>query len=998
MRPADDMPRRERRRRRSGSNRGRILLIFAAIALFVLITSLRAIASFYTDYLWFRSIGQTGVWRGVLGTKLVLAGVFIGVFFVLMWVSLFIADRLAPKFRPTGPEEELIERYHDLISGHVGLVRIGVAALFAVIAGAPASSQWNEWLLFRNRVSFGSTDPQFHKDIGFYVFQLPFLTFLVGWLFAAFVIVFIVTAVAHYLNGGIRVQTPFQRVTPQVKAHLSVLLAVLALVKLGGYYLQQFQLTTSTRGTIDGATYTDVHVQLPAIQLLMLISLAAATLFILNIFRRGWVLPVLGVGLWAFVAIIAGSILPAIIQKFRVEPSESSKERPYIERNIAATQEAIGLAKMSTVPFASDNKLTAADVTGTNGNQATLDNIRLWDPASNILGKTFQQLQNLRPFYNIGDVDVDRYTINGKKTQVMISARELNTSGVPQSSWEATHLAFTHGYGVVAAPSNDQTATGDPAFLVKDIPVANSDNIKVDESAIYFGENLSGYVVVNTKREEIDFQKPDGSNSLRNYAGQDGIDIGSIVNKAAFALRFGDFNPLVSGNLTGGSKILINRDIRSRVQAIAPFLSFDRDPYPVVVGGRIEWVVDGYTSTDRYPYAQRAITDGGSGDNGLGGQFNYARNSVKAVVDAYDGTITLYVKDATDPIIQAYQKAFPSLFTTTPAPAELEAHFRYPEELFRVQTNMWARYHETNPDTFYNQSNGWIVAPDPGQQVKVAAATPIDSANSNANANVPPSPQGRIPPYYLLMQLPGDAEQSFVLLRSFVPVQGNNQQLTAFMVASSDPATYGQLRTFVMPSNNLPPSPGQVASKMSSDPTVSSLQTQLGIIGGGSDLLFGNLITVPIQQSLLFVRPVYVQATNNPIPQLRKVVVEFNGQVAVDDTLPLALKKLDPFKDLPASGARGTPSTTTPGSTPTTPDLSTPAQLLADANRLFDEANAALAKSPPDFATYQSKTQEGRAKIQQAADLLNGASSSTTTTPSSTTTSSTTTTTAVGTA
>jgi uncharacterized membrane protein (UPF0182 family) len=566
---------------------------------------------------------------------------------------------------------------------------------------------------------------------------------------------------------------------------------------------------------------------------------------------------------------------------------------------------------MSTVPFASDNKLTAADVTGTNGNQATLDNIRLWDPASNILGKTFQQLQNLRPFYNIGDVDVDRYTINGKKTQVMISARELNTSGVPQSSWEATHLAFTHGYGVVAAPSNDQTPTGDPAFIVKDIPVANSDNIKVDESAIYFGENLSGYVVVNTKREEIDFQKPDGSNSLRNYAGQDGIDIGSIVNKAAFALRFGDFNPLVSGNLTGGSKILINRDIRSRVQAIAPFLSFDRDPYPVVVGGRIEWVVDGYTSTDRYPYAQRAITDGGSGDNGLGGQFNYARNAVKAVVDAYDGTITLYVKDATDPIIQAYQKAFPSLFTTTPPPAELEAHFRYTEELFRVQTNMWARYHETNPDTFYNQSNGWIVAPDPGQQVKVAAAAPTDSANSNANANVPPSPQGRIPPYYLLMQLPGDAEQSFVLLRSFVPVQGNNQQLTAFMVASSDPATYGQLRTFVMPSNNLPPSPGQVASKMSSDPTVSSLQTQLGIIGGGSDLLFGNLITVPIQQSLLFVRPVYVQATNNPIPQLRKVVVEFNGQVAVDDTLPLALKKLDPFKDLPASGAGGTPSTTT---------------------------------------------------------------------------------------
>src|SRR3954464_15993542 len=315
MRPPEDMPRRERRRRRSGSNRGRIVLIFVAIALFVLITSLRAIASFYTDYLWFKSIGQTSVWRGVLGTKLVLAGVFIGVFFVLMWVSLFIADRLAPKFRPTSPEEELIERYHDLVSGHAGWVRIGVSALFAVMAGAPASAHSNEWLLFRNRVSFNATDPQFHKDIGFYVFQLPFLTFLIGWLFAAFVIVFIVTAVAHYLNGGIRVQTPFQRVTPQVKAHLSVLLAVLALVKAAGYYLQQFSLATSTRGTVDGPTYTDVHTQLPAIRLLLVISVFLVFLFLYNIFRRGWILPVLGVGLWIFVAVVAGSIVPAFLQK-----------------------------------------------------------------------------------------------------------------------------------------------------------------------------------------------------------------------------------------------------------------------------------------------------------------------------------------------------------------------------------------------------------------------------------------------------------------------------------------------------------------------------------------------------------------------------------------------------------------------------------------------------------------------------------------------------------
>src|SRR5581483_11098874 len=330
MRAGDDMPRRgergSRRQRRPG--RGRVVLVVVLVALFILVTTLRSIASFYTDYLWFDSVHQTGVWRGLLGTKLMLAVVFIAVFFVLLWVNLFIADRIAPKFRPAGPEEELIERYHELIGRRQGLLRIAVAGLFAVIAGAGASGEWNEYLLFRNSVSFGVKDPQFHKDVGFYVFQLPFLSWVVGWLFAAFVIVFIVTAVAHYLNGGIRVQTPFQRVTPQVKAHLSVLLAVLALVKAGGYYLQQFSLATSTRGTVDGPTYTDVHAQLPAIRLLLIISLFSVFLFLYNIFRRGWVLPVLGVGLWAFVAVVAGSIVPAFIQKFRVEPSESAKERP----------------------------------------------------------------------------------------------------------------------------------------------------------------------------------------------------------------------------------------------------------------------------------------------------------------------------------------------------------------------------------------------------------------------------------------------------------------------------------------------------------------------------------------------------------------------------------------------------------------------------------------------------------------------------------------------
>ena len=983
------MPRRERRSRRSPGQpgRGRIVLIVAAVTLFVLGTSLRAIASFYTDYLWFDSVGQTSVWRGVLGTKLALAVVFIGIFFVLLWLNLLIADRIAPRFRPAGPEEELIERYHELVGGRTGLVRAAIALLFAIIAGAGASGEWQEWLLFRNRVSFGINDPQFNKDVGFYVFQLPFLTFVVGWLFAAFIIILIVTAVGHYMNGGIRVQTPVQRVTPQVKAHLSVLLAVLALVKLAGYYLQQFELTTSTRGTVDGATYTDIHAQLPAIRLLALISVAAAVLFIVNIWRRGWVLPVLGVGLWALIAVLAGGIVPALMQRFQVQPAESAKERPYIERNIAATRQAFGLDGMETIDFKNDNTLSTSQVINNEGNLSTIDNIRLWDPARDIAPRTFNALQRQFSFYNIGDTDVDRYTINGKLTQVLVAARELNTREVPQQSWEGTHLAYTHGYGVVAAPSN-QTASGEPGFIVKNIPLTSESTIRIDEPAIYFGEGLSGYVIVNTKRQEIDFQKPDGSSELRNYAGQDGIDIGSIVNKVAFALRFGDINPLFSGNLTGSSKILINRDIRARLQAIAPFLSFDGDPYSVVVNGRVKWVTDAFTTTNRYPYSQRATTEEGA-NLGLKGTFNYVRNSVKAVVDAYDGTIALHVIDEGDPIAKAYQKAFPNLFSQDPIAPELATHFRYPEEIFRVQTNMWGRYHVKDPDTFYTQSNGWNVAPDPGEQVQsgtnTSATTTSAPAGGSGNTDAPPPASGRVPPYYVLMQVPGESTQSFQLLRSYVPVRGNSQQLTAFVVANGDPGpTYGKLKTFIMPSNNLPPSPTQSANTMNSDTNVSQLRTLLGVNTGGSEVVYGNLIIVPIEQSLLYVRPVYVQSADqtNQIPFLRKVIVQFGNTVTVDDTLGAALRKLSQFADLPKLPSETASSTTpTTPTTPGTPDTGgtslTVAELLTRANQAIADANTALKSG--DLATYQRKVNEAADFVARAQAAVAGSDTTTTT-------------------
>jgi uncharacterized membrane protein (UPF0182 family) len=978
MRAGDDMPRGEARAPRARRpGRGRILLVIAAIALFLLVTTLRSIASFYTDYLWFRSIGQTGVWRGVLGTKFTLAVVFIGIFFVLLWFNLFIADRIAPKFRPAGPEEELIERYHELVGRRTGLVRIGVSLLFAVIAGAGASGQWQEWLLFRNYVPFHIEDPQFHKDVGFYVFQLPFLSFLVTWFFAAFVIVLIVSAVAHYLNGGIRVQTPFQRVTPQVKAHLSVLLAVIALVKAAGYYLQQYSLSVSTRGTVDGPTYTDVHTQLPAIRLLMVISLFSVALFLYNIFRRGWVLPVLGVGLWAFVAVVAGTIVPTLVQKFQVEPSESTKERPYIDRNIKATRAAMNLSNVTTARFSNDNQLKTADLVA---NQDTVNNIRLWDP--NIMPDTYRALQALKPFYKINDVDVDRYVIDGNLTQVVLSARELNSSGVPQQSWEGTHLAFTHGYGVVLSSSSAQTINGQPDLKIRDIPITNQTNIQLDQPDIYFGQGLGDYVIVNSKRQEIDFEDKAGNNQTTTYKGADGVQIDSWIKRAAFALRFGDFNPLVSGNVTSSSKVLINRDINARLSAIAPFLTFDADPYPVIIDGRVQWIVDGYTTTDRYPYAQRAISDANSS---LNGRFNYVRNSVKAVIDAYDGTTTLYIVDHNDPIIRAYQKAFPNLFSSTDPSEALRAHFRYPEDIFRVQTNMWGRYHLDNTDDFYTQGPAWSVAPDPGTAVQTAAS---NTTATTTQDNSPPPASGGIAPYYQLMRLPGETAQRFSILRPFVPTKGTGKQMTAFMIARSDPDHYGELETFEMPGDAQPPSPTLVASTMSSDPTVSSLQTLLGINTGGSLLKFGNLLIVPIENSLLYVRPVYVQAAgeNNP-PLLRKVVVEFNNQVKVDDTLAGALKQFSQFTDLPVQGAT-TPTTPSGPTTPQNPSSTlTAQQLLARALQEFQDADAALANK--DLSTYQQKVKAAQADVDAANRILSGSPSPDTTTTTSSTTSTT---------
>ena len=941
-------------------------LIGTAVAVIVLLFSLRGLAGFYTDYLWFDSIGQGDTWRTLLSARLVPALGFTVVFFAIMFSNLLIADRLAPKYRSMGPEDELVERYQRAISAYTGRIRIGVALFFALVAGVGVSSQWRNWVLFTNRVDFGVKDPQFNKDIGFYVFQLPFLRFVADWLFAGLVIVLLVTAVSHYLNGGIRFQSPFQRVTPQVKAHLSVILATMALVKTAQYYLAQYELNFSSRGVVEGASYTDVEAQLPALKTLMFISVAAAALFIWNIWRRGWILPIIAVGLWGFVSVVIGTIYPAGVQRFSVGPNEFQSEERYIGRNINATRTAFDLERVETPPFDYQESI---DATVANENRPTIDNARLWDPE--VIRETYQTLQGFQTFYKLDDVDVDRYDINGQTRQVLLSAREINREELPSQSWVNRHLVYTHGYGIVASPTNTAESGGDPEFLVSDIPLPKDAPIDVTRPELYFGENLPGYALVDAKQDEFNYPREGKADKTTRYNGEDGVELSNFVRRAAFALRFGDINPLISGQVTGDTRILYQRDIADRVDKLAPFLDFDADPYPVVIDGKVVWVLDGYTTTNRYPYSESF-----SGQGGLAHDFNYVRNSVKATIDAYDGTVTLYVIDEEDPLIRAYGKAFPDLFTDIDEmPEELRAHLRYPEDLFRVQADVYASYHVTDERRFYQGNAKWLLSPDPGSGSVSDAELGVSGDGAAEETDGPQdatSTSLRMDPYYLYITLPGEPEPSFLILQPFVPVSKDNKQtrLVSYMVAKSDPGTYGEMTAFEVPQGESVLGPVQVDNEINTTPAISERLTLLS--RGGSSVIQGSLQLIPVGDSILYIRPYYVEGTgNSSFPQFRFVVVFVPGRDPVlADTVDEGLNQL--FGLVPAE---------TPTDTEPTPDGDEPAGddvqgLLDQAAERFQEAQDALQQG--DLGRYQDLIEEVGDLIEQARTASGGGSTTTT--------------------
>jgi uncharacterized membrane protein (UPF0182 family) len=998
MRAPSDLPRQRPRR----VPRGRPAIIIAIVVIIVALTSLRAIAGFWTDYLWFQNLGFATVFTGILTAKITLALIFTLLMFAFLLGNLIIADRFAPKLA-FGPQDDLVVRYRDAVGRHAGKVRIVVAILFALVLGLGQSSRWNAWILYANAKNFGAKDPEFHRDIGYYVFKLPFLQSLVGWAFGAVLLVTFVTAVFHYLNGGIKIQTQNapQRVSPQVKAHISVLLGILALIKGVGYYLQRFALVDSTRGFVKGALYTDVHAQLQAFNLLMVISLIAFVLLMVNIYLRGWTLPALGVGLWFLVSIAAGAIYPAIVQRYTVKPVENRKEEPYIQRNIAGTRAAYGLTNVIDKQFAATSNL---DTTTVEANAQTIRNIRLWDPFPQITPATFSQLQSIRGYYRFIDTDIDRYPIGGEATQTLLSVRELSQANLPGgSSWVNQHLIYTHGYGAVLAPSNAVSPAGTPVFDIQNIPPAvttgsGAPNIKRPQ--VYFGEGTTNFSIVDTQAAELDYEDvKSGAPVTSHYTGTGGVKMSSVLRRAAFALRFSDFNVLISSDITASSRILYVRDVAARVHKAAPFLRLDSDPYATVLpSGQIVWIQDAYTTTDRYPYSQDYNDPGRlPANSGLNTSFNYVRNSVKATVDAYDGSVTLYVTDPQDPIIRAYESAFPKLFSKTPPSADLLAHFRYPEDLFRIQTDIWGRYHITDPNAFYQAGDAWDPAQDPG--VGAATTPTTQQAIVQPNGRVIFAGVKKQDPYYLLMTLPSEQQESFLLLQPMVALaadQNGQQNMTSFMVAKSDPGDYGQLEVFHMPEGQRISGPAQIDSLIQQDPTASKAITLLN--GSGSEVLFGTVLTVPVNQSLLYVRPLYVssKATGASLPELKAVIVVYNNNVYFENTLQEALQ--DAFPGLaqitqeenvgqPSSvnsstgtgtGAGSSSSTTVPPTTTLPPTVGPPvtvplnatvAQLLAQAQADFTAANAALAKSPPDFATYELDIRSAQALITRAAAL-----------------------------
>jgi uncharacterized protein len=927
----------------AGTRRWPIIVIAVLILLFIAFT---VMSGFYVDLLWFREVKLSRVFWSVLRTKAMLGLIFGLLFFALLYVNLLIVRWLTPTTRILTPEQEAVDRIRQSLEPYLRWLIPLAAAALALIVGLGVSRQWQVFLLWRNGsgLTFGSTEPIFHRDPAFYVFSLPWLRFLQGWLFSSLVGVTLIVGIAHFVWGGIQPQAAAfaDKVDPAVRAHLSVLLGLIMLTKAWGYYIGRFDLLTSPRGVVEGASYTDVKAQLPALNFLAIVAVICAVLFLVNIRVRLWSLPVIAVGLLAVVSVLLGTAYPAFVQQFSVKPQEQQRESTYIEYNIEGTRRAFGLDKIDLSERPADPVVSAQAL---RENDPTVSNIRLWRPS--VLLENFQSLQRIRQYYEFKDVDVDRYDVSGEPRVLMVSGREISQNGIPTGgrTWQNTHLVYTHGYGAVAAQVNTATTEGAPLLTLRDIPPVGQPEIS--EPRIYFGElNDVPFVVTNTGTKELDYEGASQEQET-TYTGTGGIPIGNIFQRALFAWRFKDINLLISGLIDSNSRIMIYRDLAERVPRPAPFLKFDGDPYLAVVDGRLTWIWDAYTTTNEYPYSESMNLSDATGDPAQGnltGSANYIRNSVKVTVDAYNGDMKYYIWDETDPIVQAWARAFPDMFTSKgDASADLQAHIRYPENLFQVQALQFATYHVTDPAVFFQKQDVWQIPIDP----TVAGNTP---GLTGTEAEATP-----MRPYYSLMRLPGDTNEHFMLILPFTPL--GRQNMVSWMAADSDPSSYGNTVVYTFPSGRNVDGPTQVFAQINQDPEFSRDRTLLG--SGGSTIVFGDFLVIPINDSLLYVQPVYVRSTQaSSIPELKRVIVVNGDKVGIGTSMSEALAASTSGETGGGTGGGGTGGGTIDQQV---------ADLLGQALQHFAAADAALTAG--DLGTYQAELAQAQDLVQQANDL-----------------------------
>src|ERR1700712_752795 len=888
-------------------------LLLTVVVIAALVIGFSLFTGIWTDKLWFGMLGYGSGFSKLLWTRIVLFVVFGGLMALVVGVNIWLAYRLRPLLWPHSPEEAPHQRRRAGIPPLRRVLLIGVSLVFGVCAGVSGSGKWRDYLLWDNRTSFGKADPYFHKDAGFYVFSLPWLHFLVDFAMTAVFTALLLAAVVHYLYGGIRLQSAADKVSGAAQAQLSALFGIFLLLKGVDYYLDRFDLTSASGGLVTGMTYTRDHAVLPSKNILMFIAVICAALFFANIVRRTWLLPGVGLALFAISAVLLGGVWPGLMQRFQVKPDEPDKEASYIGKNIQATRAAFGLEETGVSSY---DAATTLSPTQLNADAASKPGIRLLDPQ--LVSSTFDQLQQVRGYYSVpGVLDVARYDIDGKKRDMVVAARELHLPGLPdtQKKWANEKTVYTHGYGLIAAYGNQQNAQGqlppdndgEPLFAEENLPpqgqISDLQKDKTYRAQIYFGEQSPDYSIVGRARggKSVELDVPQGSGTpgqskTNTYAGKDGVGVGSIFRKLLYATKFGDFNIVLSSRVNANSKILYDRSPRERVQKVAPWLIVDSDALPAVVDGKMVWILDGYTTSDKYPGSEKkslqemtsdAVNPRSAYATLPTDQINYMNNSVKATVDMYDGTVNLYAWGTKDPILRTWEKAFPGVVKNkSKIPPDLLAHMRYPEDLFKVQRDMLAAYHVLDPKTFYEGNDQWAIPEDPSKSTS------------------------KQPPYRLSVAPKAGTKPPFSTPTVFVPQK--KQNLASFMAVgadAADPSTYGKFTILRLPDTTQVPGPSQIANQFSNDPKVAEAVRPFK--QADAKIEYGNLLTLPVGGGLLYVQPLYTtrQSGAGNYPVLRFVLTSFGRDVGIGRTLDQSLV------DVLTSGG----STTSPSPQPTTP-------------------------------------------------------------------------------